>query len=391
MSDIGGEQGIKPHKRRPHRKTRTGCLTCKKRKICDEGQPSCDKCIHHELTCEYARSHTAPTSPAASIGFSAASTPLNIQDLELMHHFSTSTCFKIHNDSTITRIWSFNVPVLGFSHDFVMHGILAIAALHLAYLRPDLRDVYLPQAHSHHEEGLRRATPAFAQLEDENISAIYIFSGLTLLYTFASPLGEAGISNWIVLSRQTYSIIRYSSEKLFSGTLGPMFAAGVRRSSIQDKLTDEGFEVPQAEHLKQLFTRICETTADDWKREAYRKAIDELHRAFRVVYSQPAATLEATDVYIWAYRITDDYLTLLTGEAQEALAIMAFFAAMPQLFDSQKHWFLEGFSVHLISRICPLMDELHLPWIEWPLKEIGWSQNGGVAMQVDRLQGGLVS
>jgi hypothetical protein len=307
-----------------------------------------------------------------------------------MHHFSTSTCFRIHNDPTITRIWSFNVPLLGFSHDFVMHGILAIAALHLAYLRPELRHMYLPQAHAHHEAGLRKATPAFAQLEEENISAIYIFSGLTLLYTLASPPGEAGLSDWIVLSRQTYSIIRYSNEKLFSGTLGPMFAAGVRRSSMQDKLTDEGFEVPQAEHLKQLFARISETTADNWKREAYKMAIDELHKAFRVVYSQPTATLEPSDVYIWAYRITDEFLTLLKGQAQEALAIMAFYAAMIQIFDSQKHWFLEGFSVHLISRIYPLIDELHLPWIEWPIREIGWDPAGGMAVQVVLLQGGRV-
>jgi len=267
-----------------------------------------------------------------------------------------------------------------------MHGILAVAALHLAHLRPEMRELYLPQAHAHHEEGLRKATPAFGQLDHGNVSAIYIFSGLTLLYTFGSPLGEAGISDWIVLSRQTYSIIRYSSEKLFAGTLGPMFAAGVRRSSIQDKLSDEGLEVPQAEHLKILFDRICETTADDWKREACRKAIDELHRVFRVVYSQPVATLEATDVYIWAYRITDEFLTLLTGQTQEALVIMAFFSVMPQIFDCQKHWFLDGFSVHLISRIYSLIDEVHLPWIEWPLKEIGWDPTAD-ATQVDRLQG----
>jgi hypothetical protein len=311
-----------------------------------------------------------------------------------MHHFSTSTSLKIHNDPTITRVWSITVPSLGFSHDFVMHGILALAALHLAYLRPESRDIYLSQAVAHHQEGLRKATPVLSQFEEENASAIYTHSGLTLLYTFASSknsddfilIGDAGIAEWIILSRQTYSIIRYSNDKLFAGPLGPMFAAGVRRSTIQDQLTEEGLDVPEAEPLNQLFARICETTADDWKREAYRHAINELHKVFRVVYSQPLDTLESTDMNIWAYRIKDEYLTLLKEQTQEALAIMAFFAAVPQLFDMKKHWFLEGFSIHLISRIYPLIDAQHLPWIEWPLGEIGWRPSGGVKMQVDGLQ-----
>ena len=159
-----------------------------------------------------------------------------------------------------------------------------------------------------------------------------------------------------------------------------MFAAGAKRSEIQNQLADEGLEVPQAEHLTQLLSRICETTADGWKREAYRQAINELHKAFRVVYSQPLDTLEAADVYIWVYRISDEYLALLKEQTQEALVIMVFFAAVPHRVDTQRHWFLEGFSVHLMSRIYPLINEQHLPWIEWPLREVGWVSAGEVKM-----------
>jgi hypothetical protein len=323
----------------------------------------------------------------------SSTAPLNIPDLQLMHHFCTSTALIIHNEPTITRVWSISVPSLGFSHDFVMHGILALAALHIAYLRPESRDLYLSQAVIHHQEGLRKATPILSQFQKQNPSAIYTHSALTLLYIIANSKhnnafilgGDAGIADWVVLSRQTYTIIRYLDEKLFSGPLGTIFAAGVKRSKIQDQLEDEGSEVPQAEHLKQLCAWICETTADDWRREAYRNSIYELNKVFRVVYSQPLDTLEATDVYIWAYRIKDEFLTLLKEHTQEALVIMAFFAAAPQRFAANKHWFLEGFSMHLISRIYPLIDEQHLPWIEWPMREIGWNPAVDVKMQVDGL------
>jgi hypothetical protein len=327
------------------------------------------------------------------VGFSSAA-PLNIPDLQLMHHFCTSTVLAVHNEPTIRRVWSISVPSLAFSHDFVMHGILAVAALHIAYLRPESRDLYLSQAVIHHQEGLRKATPVLSQFQKQNPSAIYAHSALTLLYTLAGSKhdnafilgGDADIADWIVLSRQTYSLVRYSDKKLFDGPLGPVFAAGANRAKMHDQLDDEGFKVPQTEHLKQLFSRICETTADDWKREAYRHSIHELNKVFRVVYSQPWDTLEATDVYIWAYCIQDEFLTLLKEYTQEALVIMAFFAAVPQRFAANKHWLLEGFSMYLISKIYPLIDEQHLPWIEWPLREIGWNPAVDVKMQLDGSQ-----
>jgi hypothetical protein len=332
---------------------------------------------------------------------SNGSTELNLLDLELMHQFSTSTSLSLHHEPTVNRLWSISVPLLGFSHDFVMHGILALAALHLASLRRERRDLYLSQAVAHHQEGLKKATPALSHVSEENVSAIYTFSALTLIYTFASAqnkddfilVGDAGIAEWVVLSRQTYSIIRSSADALYAGPLGPMFTAGVRRSQMQDQLTEDGLHVPQADHLTQLFAQICETTEDDWKRKAYELAIRELLKVFRVVYSQPPETLEATDVYIWAYRIEDEFLALLKEQTQEALVIMAFFAATPQqLLDTKKHWFLEGFSKHLISRIYPLIDEQHLSWIQWSLKEIGWDPQGDAyATQVDHLQGTDVS
>jgi hypothetical protein len=326
---------------------------------------------------------------------SGVSTELNMLDLELMHQFSTSTAPGLHNDSTVKKLWSITVPILGFSYDFVMHGILALAGLHLASLRPERRDFYLSQAVAHHQEGLKKATPALSHVSEENVAAIYTFSGLTLIYTFASAIrkddfilvGDAGIAEWIVLSRQSYSIIKFSADALFAGPLGPMFSAGVRRSEMQDQLTEDGLHVPQADHLTQLFAKICETTEDGWKRKAYEQAIHELFKIFRVVYSQPPETLEATDVYIWAYRIEDDFLTLLKEQTQEALVIMAFFAATPRILDTKQHWFLEGFSNHLISRVYPLIDQQHLSWIQWPLREIGWDPQGeGYAMQVDHLR-----
>lgn len=74
---------------------------------------------------------------------------------------------------------------------------------------------------------------------------------------------------------------------------------------------------------------------------------------------------------VWPYKISDKYLDLLQSRAQIALVILAFFAVATNKYKDS--WVLEDFSIHLISRIYPLIDEFHRTWIEYPLQKIGWS------------------
>ncbi|CRK28136.1 hypothetical protein BN1708_004572 [Verticillium longisporum] len=88
--------------RRSHPKSRTGCRTCKKRKIkCDEHKPSCGNCIKHAVACDFLQTHATSTSaPRSPSSFDFAGNPgnglstftdLNMVDLELIHNFTTFT------------------------------------------------------------------------------------------------------------------------------------------------------------------------------------------------------------------------------------------------------------------------------------------------------------
>lgn len=304
---------------------------------------------------------------------------LNLSDLELLHFFCTSTASSYHHNPIARRVMSINVPQLGFSHDFVMHGILALAALHLAKTSPERREICIEQAVLHYQTGLKKASLVLPAIDEDNCSALYIFSALTLLYTLASTtlhstdnfilVGEAGIAEWIVLSRQSYSIVRVAGEALRAGPLGPIFSAGERRAALQDEhtVTSEGTECLQA-----IAAHIDETTPDPNHREAYNQTISELIKIYGVIESLIMQKLppETSDIFIWPYKLNDPYLDLLQQPTQEALVILSFFAVLPLRFEH--HWFLEDFSTHLISRIYPLIDEDHLSWIQWPLQEIGW-------------------
>jgi hypothetical protein len=97
---------------------------------------------------------------------------LNLTDLELLHNYTTSTAFTLHTDPALKVLWRINVAQLGFQNDFVMRGILALSALHLARFRPERRDFYMSQALTQHQAGLRMTTGLLASITKENCSAV---------------------------------------------------------------------------------------------------------------------------------------------------------------------------------------------------------------------------
>ena len=70
---------------------------------------------------------------ALHLGYDGAH-DLNLVDLEFLHNYCTSTALTLHRDPPTIRLWSITVPEFGFIHDYVMHGVLALSALHLGYV-----------------------------------------------------------------------------------------------------------------------------------------------------------------------------------------------------------------------------------------------------------------
>jgi len=119
---------------------------------------------------------------------------LNMLDLELLHNYSTATSCSFSCDPVLQNVWRINVPRIGFSYEFVMNSMLAISALHLAYLNPEKRQFYISHAMLRHQTAIQTAVPLLEDVTDENCSALYIFSSLTCIFALASP--RKPFSSW---------------------------------------------------------------------------------------------------------------------------------------------------------------------------------------------------
>ncbi|KAH8823591.1 hypothetical protein DL96DRAFT_1819270 [Flagelloscypha sp. PMI_526] len=129
-----------------HEKTRTGCKTCRKRRVkCDESNfPSCQNCIDRGIYCSWLADDARGLQTQDLVPWNEEPTiepiinvdGLSDYDLELLHHFTTSTAtslFDVHSfeSPNILGIYQRNAPRLALKHPFLMHALLALSALHL--------------------------------------------------------------------------------------------------------------------------------------------------------------------------------------------------------------------------------------------------------------------
>ncbi|KAF7871629.1 hypothetical protein EAF04_003736 [Stromatinia cepivora] len=391
--------------RKPHRKVRTGCRVCKSRKIkCDENKPSCNNCIKHSVSCDIMTTSTASgPSPNPSLNDTPINTfsPMSVTgqslsprqiplpsisildghapnftllDMELLHHYTTSTYMTLVSSPYLATLWRINIPQLAYSQEIVMRGLLAIAALHLAYYKPEKRDFYISAAVSHHRKALAGAITMMADVNDENCIALFVFTSITFLYSLGSPrkpldfliVGENDVSNWVSLLRGVSTITDRAPETIYNGSLRPLFSAGARR----DQLRNDQSICPPNQDLVYLSDFLTASIADPHDLEAYIQSINELQKSFTVFSNRNRDNFELTDLFIWPYRVSDHYLSLLRQQTPAALIIYAYFTVLMKSLDS--HWWIKGCSEYLIAQIYGLLDEEHRIWIRGAIEEIGW-------------------
>ncbi|KAF8851379.1 hypothetical protein BDZ45DRAFT_808373 [Acephala macrosclerotiorum] len=138
-------------KRKSATKVRTGCITCKTRRVkCDEGKPECQRCIRFGITCDgYATPQAAPpkrTGAQLILPKKESQSPLDISVIAYIARLYSGCgyldevdgqCFRLYLEETATQIhsvfpsalWERLIPQISEAEPFVRHAIIAIGAL----------------------------------------------------------------------------------------------------------------------------------------------------------------------------------------------------------------------------------------------------------------------
>ncbi|KAF2264805.1 hypothetical protein CC78DRAFT_568046 [Lojkania enalia] len=243
--------------KKPHKKSRGGCLTCKRKKVkCDESLPKCAYCSLRELECIYPQEHRRPTaispcSPEAklsdlknefevdgdfsdlSLEISASLAPavltsigqLTNIDLKYLHHYKTFTWryITVRDEDIIHHLNREVVPQMGLSSPYLLYAILSIAAAHSNFLFPSsqaryISAVYRQKAFSVYNKSLQNITT-------DNYETLLLTSVLiqAMVPPPDLPYTDNGILTWV--------------SQFLSMTQGLRILAGLTWSSGIEKLS----------------------------------------------------------------------------------------------------------------------------------------------------------
>ena len=294
---------------------------------CDEVRPRCSNCEKHSITCDFSsntpksasasspQDHRHRSSDAKSVpsmqGSSTDHSPallqsqqslfdgprsqlpsLQIAELELLHHFTTETCYTLSDRPESHELWRITVPQVAFQHDFLMRGILAISALHLSCLRPDRQTYWGHVAAKQQDAALSSFRTIMTHMDQSNCDAFLALSSLIVVYGFESPKNSDSLGmfnykgqdsdEWLPLIRGVNSIIMSVWPWIKNGRL-----SGLLHDHIQEPPRTELPSVlsEQLTHLEHM----CDRASDGPEAvNAYKAALEALKVTFVRMNNRPA-------------------------------------------------------------------------------------------------------
>lgn len=301
-----------------------------------------------------------------------------ISDLELMHHYSTSTFCTFPASQGALEMFRMEMPRVALSHPYLMHQILALSALHLAELRPNLHTAYFQRATRHQNlsiSGMRMELSG--SVTKSNCQALFASSAMLMASTYASrrytpvtsdcsPIDD--MLEIFSLLRGVGLILNMSGEALLNGSSRHLF------TQIMPDADDISFLHSVANHLWSLQSRAI--AAADISQDVQQIAASGISTLVQCLIQIPPktrtmATVELRTVFLWPQLLSHDFLDLLRRREPMMMAIFVHYCVVLQAVESDV-WFIRGWSLKIAEYAWGLLSDT-TPWAElvsWALGKI---------------------
>ncbi|KAH7076294.1 hypothetical protein FB567DRAFT_157700 [Paraphoma chrysanthemicola] len=369
--------------RRSHRKSRGGCLECKRRHVkCDENRPVCRLCAVSDRDCSYpltalhrrcgntetssqdllpssfcddgpkavVSQESALLTPNANIDSPVCPLPsnhnnddtepeINFDHMELLVHATQDS--SIFNLSGVYSDHALGLA-LGLKEalkaPYLMHELLAFSAQHLAFIHPEKSKHYLHQAMVLQTRAVSLFNSSWTHVNDSNCVAVLLFSSVLGHHLLAETLHgrhadglDGFISRYIQcieMHRGIYTIATSAWPLLMSSEIEPILTRSANFTSRE----------PTGNDCAELKKLIESTTSLSWEEKlSCQRAIDYLQVGFDAVAETGEAVVHRHQmIYSWTLLVKPELTRLLAKKQPEALVILAYYAVL--LHHGRSQW-----------------------------------------------------
>ncbi|KAL2703154.1 hypothetical protein AAEP93_004225 [Penicillium crustosum] len=374
---------------------------------CDEARPSCTNCSKRSTSCNYSSSAPylwlseqsslgPPTSPP-NLGQEVEylfSTPcilkisqalcdnnnicrpspsaLDLNDLELMLQWSSKTYLTLSRNEATKEVWQFLVPQEALSHPFLMLGLLAVSAIHLADTKGEKKKAeFMKKALLYQHQALL----VFRQLLDDinryNAKAIFAFSSILAIFYFGFLRLENVINpsscmdnlfQVLMLSEGVQNVLRICGLSIQESNFSPIFVS----ASFEMK-----YSIPLPGEVRSAVNRLYTANTaygiqnSGHNTAVYKEAIVMLEDALNAVYRDHVLTNAACR---WAIKCPRQFLRSLQEREPMALVILCFYCVV--LHRLRHIWCFEGWATAILKSTWPVLEPQWRHLAYWAATEI---------------------
>ncbi|CVL08707.1 uncharacterized protein FMAN_06855 [Fusarium mangiferae] len=364
-----------------HKKSRKGCLECKRRHIrCDEGKPICINCITAERSCEY-RERKSPNLNDATLSSSelnatlmqdadnssatsslrikkAQTTDVNMSHLELLAHFSFAIYApELEEDDLSTKL----VLEAALKEEYLMLEVLAISARHLSTTDTDEADCYSRKAVELQTKAIELFNNADTVAADDNPIARLLFSSVLGRHMLVDVLArrDADLETFIDRFTQGARVHRgvravttaQEWEILLTSKVGPLITKGLDPLGYHDT-------PPLRPHFTSLLSRTARL--DDHDKEACTKALCMIEGALDDLQYPDRSSFALRMIFVWPILLPERFIVLLERGIPEAIAIMGRYSIL--LHAGESLWQVMDVGPYLLMLVSSFLGS---DWDEW--------------------------
>lgn len=319
-----------------------------------------------------------------------------------MHHYTHHTCTAdMSGGARLHNLWADLVPREAIRHSFLMHGILALASLHLASTKTSApeRVRYLRLCDKHQAAALAESRDIMADIPDDVSSALFAFSSLTCLSSLARSVLRANtmpdpkyvsvdeIVEVLVLTRGVREVVAVSVDPIARGPLSPLLYGYEVEDTIRINLPD---------NIRALFALMQQMLADrcdDKERHTLcSNAVIYLQDVVRnLFYFLQKDTQSVGHIWRWTAmvrirklcrkatanslsQIDMGFIRLVQNLYQPALVIMTFFVVTCLLV---RHcWYMQDWGEYAFVGLESVISDDFKHYLAWPREQVATGAAG---------------
>ena len=311
---------------------------------------------------------------------SRASTPLcrrltnqlNINDLELMMHWHSSTYRSVSRDSTVEGIWQNVVPQEAVQHPFLMHGLLALSSLERACSSGGrVREERIRVAQQHQACAMGGLS-AVRRLENgrslSTCNAMFALACVMVYYDLALPLLTGPVESrsaldefCLMLERIRESIVAMAEvlDRVREGELCPL----IREDEVRPRMPDTSRLAIQSLRRRNGTLAARNPTHET---DPYETTIQHLSAALERLAEGGEPTIIAIR---WIWFIPSRFIELMRIREPFALVILAHFAVI--MHSLRGHWWMGEWGSRVLEVIGQTLDAEWRQSISWVIDATG--------------------